>query len=133
MYFSDAKEIILWLKRETGLPAQLLETSDAAKAFVDVGDVVVVGFFQNPESDSAKAYMSAADAEDMKRLYFGIVSSQEVAEFLDASFDSVVVFKKFDEGRATLDKDFTAENIKAFVLLEQLPLVPKYSMQVCLW
>ena len=56
--------------------------------------------------------------------YFGIVTSKEVAKSLDASMDSVVVFKNFDEGRATFDKEFTAQNIVTFVLGEhaQLPL-----------
>lgn len=90
--------------------------------------MVVVGFFEDAESDKAKAYINAADTQDS--IYFGIVTSSEVAESLEATMDSVVVFKKFDEGRATFNKEFTTENIVTFVLGEQLPLVAKFSDEV---
>lgn len=123
-----AKEIVAWLNKRTGPPAEALETAEAAKAFSEKDDVVVIGFFENAESDNAVAYTNAADTQDT--IYFGIVTSKEVAESLEATMDSVVVFKKFDEGRATFDKDFTTENIVTFVLGEQLPLVAKFSDEV---
>ena len=73
-------------------------------------------------------YTNAADTQGS--IYFGIVTSEEVAKSLDASMDSIVVFKNFDEGQATIDKEFTAENIMMFVLGEQLPLVAKFSNEV---
>lgn len=91
--------------------------------------MVVIGFFENAESDSAKAYLDAAVTQE--NIYFGITTSKRAAKKLKASFDSVILYKA--EGQAVLDKDFTAENIESFVLLEQLPLVPKYDMEVCLW
>lgn len=39
-------DIINWLKKKTGPPAATLEGVEAAKAFVDKDDVVVVGFFK---------------------------------------------------------------------------------------
>lgn len=65
---------------------------------------MVVGFFRDVASDEAKAYMDAAANKDAEFIMFGIVTSKEVAESLGTSFDSVVVFKKFDEGRATMNK-----------------------------
>ena len=53
-----------------------------------------------------------------------------MAESLEATFDSIVVFKKFDEGRATYDGEYTAEEIVKFVLAEQLPLLTVFSDQV---
>ena len=38
---------------------------------------------------------------------------------------------QFDEGRAVLDKDITAENIQTFVSGEQLPLVVEFTDEVC--
>ena len=38
---------------------------------------------------------------------------------------------QFDEGRAVLDKDITAENIQTFVSGEQLPLVVEFNDEVC--
>ena len=65
---------------------------EEAKAFVEKEDVVVVGFFESAESDAAKEYISAADTQDT--IYFGISTSKEVAEALETTQDSIVVFKK---------------------------------------
>ena len=46
--------------------------------------------------------------------------------------DSIVVFKSFDEGRATFDGKYTSEDIVTFVLGEQLPLVTKFTDEVFL-
>lgn len=123
-----AKEIVSWLNKRMGPAAEALETAEAAKEFSEKDDVVVIGFFEDVESDNAKAYINAADTQET--IYFGIVTSKEVAESLEATMDSVVVFKKFDDGRATFDKDFTTENIVTFVLGEQLPLVAKFTDEV---
>ena len=123
-----AKEIVTWLYKRTGPPADDLETADEAKEFSEKDDVVIIGFFEDAESANAKAYLAAADSQDT--LYFGIVTKKEVAESLEATFDSVVVFKKFDEGRATFDGEYSAEEIVKFVLAEQLPLLTVFSDQV---
>ncbi len=123
-----AKDIVTWLKKRTGPSAEALETVEAAKAFTEKEDVVVIGFFEDESSDKATVYVNAADTQDT--IFFGLVTSKEVAESLEATMDSIVVFKNFDEGRATFDGDFTAENIVTFVLGEQLPLVAKFSDEV---
>ena len=89
---------------------------------------MIIGFFKDAESANAKAFLAAADSQDT--LYFGIVTNKEVAASLEANFDSVVVFKKFDEGRATFDGEYTAEEIIKFVYAEQLPLLTVFSDQV---
>jgi len=122
-----AAEIVTWLYKRTGPPADDLETVDEAKEFSEKEDVVVIGFFEDAESANAKAYLAAADSQDT--IFFGIVTKKEVADSLDASFDSIVVFKQFDEGRATYDGEFVAEEIIKFVLAEQLPLLTVFSDQ----
>lgn len=123
-----AKEIVTWLNKRTGPPAETLATADAAKEFTTKDEVVVIGFFDNAESDNAMAYVNAADTQDT--IYFGIVTDKDVADSLEASFDTVVVFKSFDEGRATYDGEFLAEDIVTFVLAEQLPLVTTFTDKV---
>lgn len=49
---------------------------------------------------------------------------------MEATLDSVVVYKKFDEGKATFDGSWNAESIVTFVLGEQLPLVTKFTDEV---
>ena len=123
-----ASEIVTWLYKRTGPPAEDLETVEEAKEFSEKEDVVVIGFFADAESANAKAYLAAADSQDT--IYFGIVTKQEVADSLEAKFDSIVVFKKFDEGRATYEGEYNAEEIVKFVLAEQLPLLTVFSDQV---
>ncbi len=122
-----AKEIVSWLVKKTGPPAEALTTLEDAKAFSEKDDVVVIGFFEEG-SDYGTAYINAAESQESVPL--GIVNSAEIAEGLDAKMDSIVLFKKFDDGRATLDETFTAENIIAFIAGEQLPLVTKFDDQV---
>ena len=81
-----------WLKKRTGPPAQELTTVESARAFTKKDDVVVVGFFKDGESKAAKAFISAADTQDS--VTFGITSVKEVADALDAKFDSIILFKQ---------------------------------------
>ena len=120
-----AAEIVNWLKKRTGPPAQELTTVEDARAFTKKDDVVVVGFFKDGESDAANAFISAADTQDS--VTFGITSLKEVADALDAKFDSIILFKQFDSGRAVFSGEYTTEEIVNFVLTEQLPLVTKFS------
>ncbi len=92
-----AKDIVTWLKKRTGPPAEALEIVEAAKAFTEKEDVVVIaekedvvviGFFEDESSDKATAYVNAADTQDT--IFFGIVTSKEVAEYLEATMDSIV-------------------------------------------
>lgn len=87
-----------------------------------------MGFFEDADSAKAKAYIAAADSQD--NVFFGIVTKSEVAESLEAKFDSIVVFKKFDEGRSTYEGEYNAEDIVKFVISEQLPLLTVFSDQV---
>ena len=87
-----AAEIVNWLKKRTGPPATELTTVEDARAFTKKDDVVVVGFFKDRESDAANAFISAADTQDS--VTFGITSVKEVADALDAKFDSIVLFKQ---------------------------------------
>ena len=88
----QADDIVRWLLKRTGPPATDLAEVDQAKTFIGSSEVVVVGFFEDKESAGAKALVAAADSYD--DLPFGITSSKDVAEALEAQMDTVVVFKK---------------------------------------
>ena len=90
-----AADIVAWLKKKTGPPARTLASADDAKAFVESGEVVVMGFFADAESAAAKAYIGAADTID--EIMFGITSVPEVAASLEASMESIVLFKTVRE------------------------------------
>ncbi|KAH6943608.1 hypothetical protein HPB50_024795 [Hyalomma asiaticum] len=120
-----AEEMIRWLKKKTGPSAQSLTTVDEAKAFVDSAEVTVVGFFKDQTSEEAKQFLQAADAVD--RHVFAITSEDAIYQELGANKDGVMLFKKFDEGKNTLDKEVTSENVQNFVQLNSLPLVVEFT------
>merc|ERR1711981_899477 len=51
-----ANEMVEWVEKKIGPPAEILETAANVKDFIDNADVVVVGFFSDPESENAKKY-----------------------------------------------------------------------------
>ncbi|XP_077489871.1 protein disulfide isomerase [Amblyomma americanum] len=120
-----AEEMIRWLKKKTGPAAQTLSTVDEAKAFVDSAEVAIVGFFKDHSSEEAQQFMKAADAVD--RHVFAITSDDAIYKELGANKDGVMLFKKFDEGKNTLDQEVTSENVQNFVQLNSLPLVVEFT------
>jgi len=123
-----AKEIVQWLKKRTGPPATALDSVEACKKFADSNEVAVIGYFEDESSDKATAYINTADVDDS--VSYGIVTSKDVAEGMEAAQDSIVVYKKFDDGRAVFSGDWTTEAILIFVSGEQLPLVTKFNDEV---
>uniref|UniRef100_A0A672YRF3 protein disulfide-isomerase n=1 Tax=Sphaeramia orbicularis TaxID=375764 RepID=A0A672YRF3_9TELE len=89
-----------------------------------------IKFFKGGEKGSPKeysAYEKAAEAID--DIPFAMTSDDAVYSKFEVSKDSVVLFKKFDEGRNTFDGELTKENLLAFVKANQLPLVIEFTEQ----
>lgn len=120
-----ADEIVLWLNKKTGPAAKTLDSADAVKTFHDEVEVAVVGFFKDGESEAAKEFLKSAGAID--EYPFALVTSEDIATENKVTGDTVVVFKKFDEGRNDLTKDLTEENISKFVKSNALPLIVDFN------
>lgn len=120
-----AEQIVQWLKKRTGAPAELLTSADAARSFVDAAQVCVVGFFRDQASSDAKQFLDAAAATADHP--FAIASDDEVYKELKVSQDGVMLFKKFDEGRILMEGAVTSDNVQAFVTANSLPLVVEFS------
>jgi len=120
-----AAEIVNWLIKKTGPAAKDLTTAEDAKTFSESQDVVVVGLFKDLESAAAVAFKEVASAMD--EFPFGQSASEEVLKEFGVEKDTVVLFKKFDEGRVNLDEDLTGPNIDAFIKGNALPLVVEFN------
>jgi len=118
-------EIVNWLLKKTGPAAKAISSVDDAKEFADAADVVVLGLFQDLESEAAKQFLAAAQEVDDYR--FGISADAEVLKQYEVTADAVLVLKKFDDGKAVLDKDITSSAIVGFVRTESLPLVIEFT------
>ena len=121
-----ADTIIAWLEKKSGPPAKSLESWDAVNDFFAANNAVVIGLFKDLESGEAKEFIKAA--EDSEDILFGITSDADTFKELDVTKDaSVVILKKFDEGRSYIDGDITAEAVSVFVASNSLPLVVDFN------
>lgn len=120
-----APEIIRWLKKKVGPPAENLKTADEIKSLKEVNEVFIVGLFKDQESEAAKTFLQVATKLD--DLPFFISSEDAVFTAVEGKDGHVVLFKKFDEGRNVLEKVETVEATKQFVVSNSLPLVTEFT------
>merc|ERR1712198_701591 len=121
----QADDIVNWLLKKTGPPAKALASVDEAKAFAAEKPVVIIGYFKDQGSDSAKQFIAAASATD--DFPFGITSEESVATEYGLSAEGVVLLKNFDEGKNIFDGELTEEAITAFVVANSMPLVVDFN------
>merc|ERR1711881_672544 len=112
-------EISNWILKKTGPPATELADVDAATAFKDGSDVVVIGYFSEKSKD---AFIAVADSVD--DIPFGITSDADVAKALELEDGAVTLFKKFDEGFNKWDGE---ADLAAFVKENSLAYVTEFS------
>ncbi|KAM8947357.1 LOW QUALITY PROTEIN: protein disulfide-isomerase [Pelodytes ibericus] len=121
----EAIDIVNWLKKRTGPAATTLSDEAAVAALVDASEVAVIGFFKDTESDLAKVFLQAAESVD--DIPFGLTSSDDAFSKYEIKKDTIVLFKKFDEGRNNFEGDVTKEEVLSFIKSNQLPLVIEFT------
>jgi protein disulfide-isomerase A1 len=120
-----AADMVAWMKKKSGPPAQTLETAEDAKSFIEKNEVVVIGYFKDLESSPAKAFMEAAGStEDYP---FAITNVQAIASEHSIAEDGISLFKKFDEGKAMFEGEVSADAVAKFVQANALPLVVEFN------
>merc|ERR1712176_701358 len=115
-----ADTIVSWVEKKTGPPAKALANAEEVTAFTEGKNVAVVGCFKDETTDAAKAFLAVAS--NMDDIPFGITT-----ECADVEGEGVVMFKSFDDGKATLSDGLTEEAIALFVSSEALPLVVDFN------
>jgi len=120
-----ANEMVEWVEKKIGPDAEILETLENVKDFIDNSDVAVVGFFSDPESDNAKAYKAAV--KDYEEYPCGITSDMAAAEKLDAKDGQVILFKNFDDRRAVYEGAIAKDNLLEFIQRYAVPLVIEFN------
>jgi len=124
----DAASIVSWLKKKTGPAAKTLDSVDDANTFKDSADVVVVGFFKDAESKEAKTFLEVAGGMD--DLPFGISSNADViGEFKPKGDNAIVLFKKFDEGRADFEGEWEDKELSGWIHANSLALVNEFTQE----
>ena len=121
-----AETIVAWLTKKSGPPAASLENMDAVNNFLGENQAVVVGLFKNLEGAEAKEFIAAA--EEAEDLLFGITSAEDAFSGLGVTAEaSVVVLKKFDEGRSYMEGPITRDSVEMFAAANSLPLVVDFN------
>lgn len=120
-----ADEIVNWLAKKTGPPAKSLTSADEVKAFKEANKVVIIGYFDDNDSEAAKNFISVAKSYD--DLPFGIVSDAGLFSDLGAKDDAIVLYKKFDNEPAVYNGKNKEAELKKFIATESLPPVVEFN------
>lgn len=128
-YFGEqtAEDILKWLDKKTGFPATEIKNVDDAEEFIKSVPVVVIGFFDDHETDAAKTFLKVADAVD--DYPFGITSNKEVYAKYEAKSGSIILYKNFDEGKAVFDGEIDVETITKYFAVQSVPLIVDFNRE----
>jgi protein disulfide-isomerase A1 len=104
------------------LPAVSLLTSGTLEEFKTTDKVVVVAYIAADDKTSNTTYTTLA--ESLRDEYiFGASNDAALAKVEGVKQPGIVLYKDFDEGKATFDKKFEDESIKSFIKTASTPLV----------
>jgi len=120
-----AQEMVDWVEKKIGPEAEPLQTAADVDEAVDNSEVVVVGFFKDQQSDVAKAYLKAV--KDYEEYRCAITSDEEAMAKHNAKDGQVVLFKKFDSGRAVYEGAIDKDSMMEFIQRYAIPLVVEFN------
>ncbi|XP_068445163.1 protein disulfide-isomerase A2 [Clinocottus analis] len=117
--------MIQWIKRAAGPGTPVLDSADSAAQFIDSHNITVIGFFDDPESEAVKVFnklfLTLSDTE------LALTTSPKVFQKYKVKANSVVLFKKFDEGRADFslseEGELNPKNLTLFIKQNSLELI----------
>lgn len=122
------KEIVSWLEKKTGPAFHVLASEADFQKLQETQEVFAVGVFASQDSEEAKAFIAAAEADD-KHVY-AITTDAAVKSKLAVSGDNVVVLlKTFDDLRNdfAIAADTTVEDITKFVTTKSTPWIFEFT------
>lgn len=124
-----ADAIVAYVKRQSLPAVSQLADIDAVTKFSEEDRVVIVGFFASDSSDEYKKFQEVAEAL-RENFIFGAVINQPATNthFGVESANSVVLFKKFDEGKNVLPAAEFA-NLESFINKNSVPLIDEVGPQ----
>ena len=120
-----ADTIVTWLDKKTGPPAKTITAADDMKKFIEDNEIAIVGFFKDAESADAKTFLAVADKMD--DYPFAMTSDEAIFKDNEVEKEGIVLFKKFDEGKAVLSGEVTEEAVTKFISGNALPLVVEFN------
>ncbi|ERE68663.1 protein disulfide-isomerase A2 [Cricetulus griseus] len=126
-----AEGIAEWLRRRVGPSAKRLEDEEDVQALTDKWEVVVIGFFQDLQGEDVATFLALA--RDALDITFGFTDQPQLFQKFGLTKDTVILFKKFDEGRADfpVDKDTGLDlgDLSRFLVTHSMHLVTEFNSQ----
>jgi protein disulfide-isomerase A1 len=104
------------------LPALSSVNIENFDTFKDSDNVVVIGFFSD-ENQKEFNIISELAEELRDEFVFGVTGQKEVITKAEVKPPSIVLYKKFDEGKNVLEGTFTKEELSEFIKKNSLPLL----------
>nr|XP_060642391.1 protein disulfide-isomerase-like protein of the testis [Anolis sagrei ordinatus] len=125
----EASAFVTWVQRRIGSSTVLLNSTDQAKAFIDLEGLAVIGFFEKLQDGAVEVFYDSA--REVPELPFGVTASKDIFAKFGVREDMVVVFQKgkpihneaSEEGK--LNKVELTRLIKTFTM----DLVTEYNLE----
>ncbi|OTA98066.1 hypothetical protein M426DRAFT_326282 [Hypoxylon sp. CI-4A] len=104
------------------LPAVSPLTTDTLEDFKTADKVVLVAFIDSSDKASNETYTKLAEKHRDSYL-FGATNDAALAEAEGVKAPAVILYKQFDEGKATFTEKFDVEAIEKFAKVASTPLI----------
>jgi len=118
----SAQALVSFMKR-LALPAiSTLSTSEDVETFSKSDRVVIVGFFDNADSQEYKSFTEAADTLRNEFVFGSVTGNSAINQQYGVEAPNVILFKQFDEGKNVLGSNKFSE-IASFVKSNSIPLI----------
>lgn len=98
-------------------------SGSALEKFLDIGNVVVVGFFEESQKDEQAVFQSVASNIDRDELFFAQTSNEADMAKYQIQNPGVILFKKFDNKKDVYKGEITEKAITDFVSENAFPLL----------
>lgn len=129
------EEIIIWVRKKTGMPVIRLSSEDSAKQFLKKYKKYVVGFFENYEGPEYEAFAQAASSNNETQ--FVATDNIEIAKLLDPQVSSnknfVGLVKSENDKFEKFEGNFEQGEILDFVEKNKFPLVNVLTEETSGW
>ncbi|KAL4939639.1 thioredoxin-like domain-containing protein [Aspergillus oleicola] len=104
------------------LPAVSTLTEETLEDFKTLDKIAIVGYFAEDDEESIKAYTSFAESQRDNYL-FGSTDDAAIASTEGVKQPSIVLYKDFDEKKATYDGSLESDALLSWVKTASTPLV----------
>lgn len=123
-----APAIVSYMTKQAMPAVSELLTAEAHDEFKTADKVVLVGYFAADDKTSNATFTEVA--EELRDSYvFGATSDVALATAAGVKQPSVVLYKTFDEGKATFDAKFAKEALTSFAKVAATPLIGEVGQE----